>query len=171
MVGKLAVVALLVVLVSSFVSCTWVLGANDDDILNLFSTRQYGDGTYYGAYSSGGSCSLDPTPSWSSLTTTVAMNSPQYLDSSVCGMCAQVTGTGTGSGGDPITGTFTVYVNNKCPECASGDLDLGSNGDGRWDINWVAVACPVTGSFQYIGQNSNPYYIKLQVRNHRIPVR
>jgi hypothetical protein len=48
-------------------------------------------------------------------------------------------GTGKGSGADPVRGTYQVYVNNLCPECEWGHLDLGKNGDGLWDISWWGV--------------------------------
>lgn len=41
-----------------------------------------------------------------------------------------------GSGADPVVGTFVAYVNDLCPECAYGAIDLGKNGDGRWDVTW-----------------------------------
>lgn len=169
---RLLVVGFIVVHLSSVVYGTWVLGADDSAIMNLYSTTQSGEGTYYGTYSSGGSCSLDPSPTWATLSTTVAMNFDQYFSSAACGMCLQVTGSGVGSGADPITGTFMVYVNNKCPECVAGDLDLGEPGSGRWDISWIAVPCPVVGNLQYkAASGSSQYWIKLQVRNHLIPVR
>ena len=49
-----------------------------------------------------------------------------------------------------------------------GDVDLGVSGDGRWDVSIQAVQCPVGSSkLEYKFQGSNPYYIKLQVRNAR----
>jgi hypothetical protein len=52
-----------------------------------------------------------------------------------------------------------------------GDVDLGLTGDGRWGIYWTANDCPVGSTFlQYLFQGSNLYYIKLQVRNHRVPI-
>jgi len=39
---------------------------------------------------------------------TVALNSNQYGNSIGCGMCIKITGTGEGSGGDPIVGEHIV---------------------------------------------------------------
>jgi hypothetical protein len=39
-----------------------------------------------------------------------------------------------------VTGTYTVFVNNECPECEFGHLDFAMPGDGSWDITWL-VAC------------------------------
>jgi expansin (peptidoglycan-binding protein) len=99
------------------------------------------------------------------------MNAPQYTGSEVCGMCGMITGTGQGSGRDPITGNFKIIVGDLCPECASGSLDLEGGKDGRWQIKWIATECGITSKVQYVFQGSNPYYIKLQVKNHNIPVK
>jgi expansin len=146
-------------------------GLFDSQIQALFTQTQFGEGTYYDN-SGAGSCTLDPTPISGQVDKTCAMNNPQYYGSEVCGMCLQMTGDGTGEGLDPINGTFIVYVNNLCPECAPGDLDIGQPlGDGRWDIHWVAVPCPGTlGALQYMAQGSHEFYLKLQVRNHYVPV-
>jgi hypothetical protein len=50
----------------------------------------------------------------------------------------------------------------------TGDVDLGVDGDGRWDITIQAVQCPVgSGKINFKFQGSNEYYIKLQVQNSR----
>jgi len=140
-------------------------------LTSLFTTEQSGYGTYYGANNGIGlACSIYPTPSFFSGLTPVAINAPQWTGSMACGMCIQVTGNGVGSGSNPITGTFNAVVADECPGCASGSLDLAKNGDGSWDISWYAIDCPVSGYLQYMFQGSNSYYMKLQVRNHRIPV-
>lgn len=50
-------------------------------------------------------------------------------------------------------------------------MDLYINGDGRWKISFVAVDCPSVageaGNIQFRFQGSNPWYIKLQVRNSK----
>ncbi len=66
---------------------------------------------------------------------TVALDQPQF-NVGGCGMCIELTGTGTGAGGNPVTGTYTVFVNNLCPECEFGHLDFATPGDGSWDIVW-----------------------------------
>ncbi|PRP75418.1 hypothetical protein PROFUN_15758 [Planoprotostelium fungivorum] len=141
------------------------------NVLDLYTT-QSGDGTYYGPDNNSGNCGIYPVPSQISSATqglNVAMNAPQYFGSAACGLCLQVTGNGTGSGSNPITGTFLVFVNDQCPECKPGDLDLAKNGDGRWKISWKVVDCPVGDSkIQYSYQSISQYYIKLQPRNNRI---
>jgi len=147
-------------------------------VTTFYTVPQTGEGTYYGPSLSGGACSLDPLPSWIKNTqvgnpvnpVSVAMNANQFFNSAVCGMCATVTGSGSGLGANPITGPFVAYVADLCPECLTGDLDLGNQGDGRWQITWTAVACPVVGNMQYLFQGSNPFFIKLQARNTPYPI-
>ncbi|XP_059142649.1 expansin-YoaJ-like [Physella acuta] len=149
-------------------------GVRNQAVLDLFTKSYKGDGTYYGDIVEG-SCQiaapLPPAATNSKITALVALNRPQYLNSLVCGMCIKVTGSGTGHGSDPITGVHIVYVKDLCPVCHEGDVDFALNGDGRWDIDIQAVQCPVgSTSIQYAFQGSNPWYIKLQIRNARIPI-
>ncbi|KAJ8304118.1 hypothetical protein KUTeg_017701, partial [Tegillarca granosa] len=65
---------------------------------------------------------------------------------------------------------MVVFVKDLCPECLAGSLDFALNGDGRWDIQIQAIQCPVGNTkIEYKFQGSNPWYIKLQIRNARIP--
>ncbi|XP_061174761.1 uncharacterized protein LOC133183887 [Saccostrea echinata] len=147
-------------------------GATHQGILNLYHQKYNGDGTYYGA-GTGGTCSYPPPsmpPVASHLDKLVALNAPQFYGSLSCGMCFRVHGSGHGAGNDPITGTFTTYVKDLCPECHAGSLDLAENGDGRWKIQIQAIQCPVGNTkIEYKFQGSNHYYLKLQIRNARIP--
>jgi len=141
-------------------------------ISRLYNAVQTGDGTYYnGNGGKGHACSIWPQPAFMRSLPTVAINNPQWAGSATCGMCVQVTGSGQGLGANPIKGPFVAVVSDRCPECKTGDLDLAKSGDGRWKINWVAVDCPVRGGLQYIFQGSNAWYWKIQVMNHRIPVK
>ncbi|KAK3599344.1 hypothetical protein CHS0354_009839 [Potamilus streckersoni] len=78
--------------------------------------------------------------------------------------------SGKGSGANPIRGDFKVFVKDVCPECHAGSLDFAENGDGRWAIEIQAVQCPVGNTkIEYKFQGSNPWYLKLQTRNSRLP--
>lgn len=125
-----------------------------------------GDGTYYN-YTGGGNCSFpNPyTPQYSA-----ALNAPQYGSSQLCGACAEVTG--------PL-GTLLVSLEDQCPECAYGDLDLEQEAfphiadpvAGRVDISWKIVACPVSGPVSFhFKEGSSQYWTAVQVRNHRYPI-
>jgi expansin (peptidoglycan-binding protein) len=69
-----------------------------------------------------------------------ALNASQYSKAN-CGRCAEVKG--------PL-GSVTVKIQDKCPGCAYGDLDLSQTAftkiakvaDGRVKITWSFVACP-----------------------------
>jgi len=118
---------------------------------------------------------LDPTPPEgisSSIYSTVALVSTDWQVGAVCGMCIQITSKGTGSGANPIPSTpFTVYVNNECPSCNPGGIDLGLAGDGAWDMTWKAVACNVGSSgVQYVYKSgSSASWAGIQVRNTKYP--
>lgn len=69
-----------------------------------------------------------------------AMNKAQY-GKSVCGKCVSIKGP---------NGTVVVKIQDECPGCAYGDIDLSSTAfakiaklsDGRVKITWSFVACP-----------------------------
>ena len=70
--------------------------------------------------------------------------SHRFDNSGVCGTCLAVRGGCVGgSGGTPISTAEWkfVLVTDVCSSqyCGSGDLVLGQNGDGRWDIKWCAL--------------------------------
>jgi len=121
-----------------------ILEIGDPTVATFYNTIQSGQATYYGAYTNGGSCGLDPTPfaGINGIYSTVAIADPQYLGSKACGMCVIFTTTGTGS-------TSLVFVNNECPSCNPGGLDLGLNGDGIFNITWQATPCPVGTTHSY----------------------
>jgi len=100
-----------------------------------------GDGTFYGAGGNGanGACMLPPD--FNGVDTTVAMNHVQFDNGAACGRCVRITGNGGGAGMTPILGPLYGTVDNECPECKHGDIDLGLAGDGRWNINWEYISC------------------------------
>lgn len=98
-------------------------------------------------------------------------------------MCVEITSTDTAatSGTTPVAALndgqpFIALVDDKCPGCANGDLDLALDGDGRWDISWKAVPCPVEkadgslAAMDYFFEGTNAWYIKMQVRGHAVPL-
>ncbi|XP_069136626.1 uncharacterized protein [Argopecten irradians] len=153
---------------------TLTSAAKNLDILGLYTNTFEGDGTYYW-FTEDGTCSytpprLPPVAYHPSITGFVALNRPQFFRSLACGMCLSVNGTGSGLGLDPISGQHIVFVKDLCPGCKTGDVDFSKTGDGRWDIVIQAIQCPVGNtSIEYKFQGSNRYYLKLQVRNARIP--
>jgi hypothetical protein len=124
--------------------------------------------TFYEA-TVGGACSL-PTPPGAFY---AAIAAPDWDGSAMCGRCLRVTG--------PI-GTITVQIVDECPDagCTSGHLDLrgqdafaaiGDPQQGIIPISWETVACDVGDTtMQLEFEASNPYYLKVQVQNHRYGV-
>ena len=148
-----------------------------NNAISMYESEQLGDATYF-VESPAGNCSVSPTlPVWGeALDFQVALSDAQYRSgdqSAGCGTCLEGTYLGTGSGGNPPPKVFTGLVVDRCPACESGDLDLALNGaDGRWDVSWRATDCPVDDSnLAYLFQGSNPFYLKLGVRNHRIAIK
>ncbi|KAL9952158.1 hypothetical protein ACROYT_G039371 [Oculina patagonica] len=146
-------------------------------IHSRFTKRTYGDGTYYGNYPVGkGQCTLDPL---SPMATQhgwirVAAAPASYQRSLGCGMCLEITGNGEGSGNDPIVGKTKAVVVDQCAAgCGQTGIDFFIPGDGRWKISYVAIDCPTIsgsdGKIQLRFQGSNPWYIKLQTRNTKVP--
>ncbi|MCB1582878.1 MAG: hypothetical protein R3E90_09560 [Marinicella sp.] len=152
----------------------WGLADGQNTAVTLYQNQQAGEATYF-QESLFGNCSISPTlPAWGDLLTYhVALSPTQYSSgdsSGGCGVCLQGTYLGTGNGTTPPPNTFTALVVDQCPGCNVGDLDLADDtGDGRWDISWQAIDCPVgNDKLAYLLQGSNPFFIKVGVRNHRI---
>jgi expansin len=163
----------LLIAVAALLLLTGVCRAQSD-AEEMYENDQTGEATYYG-HTNAGNCGITPRPSWaSSLTYLVALNQNQYVSdyqSGGCGICLEGRYLGTGAGSNPPADTFTALVVDRCPGCAVGDLDLATTGDGRWDIEWRAIDCPVgSQSLRYQFEGSNQWYMKLGVRNHRVAV-
>ncbi|XP_048735545.1 uncharacterized protein LOC125650994 [Ostrea edulis] len=142
------------------------------DVLDLYRYKYQGNGMFFGA-SYGGTCSYDP-PSMPVaaryIDRTIAINARQFYRGFACGVCFRVTESGKGNGGAPVDRTFTVLVKDFCPNCMPGVPAIKDDVDGRLGMEMQAIQCPVgNSSLEYKFQGSSPYYIKLQVRNARIP--
>lgn len=99
---------------------------------NPSSSLYQGDLTFYGGARAGGHCtSVYNYPGF----TTVAMNQEQYAGGKACGACVHACYTAN-SGSRRC---FDAIVDNECPECSRGDLDLGESGSGRWPVEWSYV--------------------------------
>ncbi|EYF00155.1 Rare lipoprotein A [Chondromyces apiculatus DSM 436] len=125
-----------------------------------------GEGTYYAADGSG-NCSFPPSPGDLLV---AAMNQTDYAGSAACGACIEVEG--------PV-GTVTVRIVDRCPECLPGDVDMSPEAfahvaameSGRVPITWRYVGCGLSGSVVYhFKDSSNPWWMQVQVRNHRYPI-
>jgi len=129
-------------------------------------TTYEGEGTYYDADGSG-NCGFPATPDDLLVG---AMNHTDYADSAACGTCVAIEGP---------EGAVHVRIVDQCPECAPGDIDLSlqaferisPRAAGRVAIRWHYEPCPVRGGVIYhFKDGSNPWWVAIQVRNHRRPV-
>lgn len=60
---------------------------------------------------------------------------------------------------------FEAIVDDECPECLKGDLDLGENGSGRWPVQWLTIQCPeAPDGLMFSTQGSNPWYAKVKAQ-------
>jgi hypothetical protein len=100
-----------------------------------------GDGTFYGGggAGAGGACMLPP--GFNGVGLTVAVAPEAFASGAGCGKCVKIWGEGSGLGMTPIYGPFYATIDNLCPECKTGDIDFGLNGDGRWRIHWDYISC------------------------------
>lgn len=98
-------------------------------LLSLVADAQYnftysGDLTFYGIQSppGAGHCSSQfsgsGTQPWTTgITAFMALNRPQYSDSSMCGMCIAYRATGPGLGATRPSTTFAyAQISDECPE-------------------------------------------------------
>ncbi|HEY8465122.1 MAG TPA: expansin EXLX1 family cellulose-binding protein [Bacillota bacterium] len=146
-------------------------------ILIATQTTAYWDGsrwgyaTYTGSAYSGGAALLDPIPATMEIT---ALNPYDYnrygIKAALAGAYLEVEGA---------KGKTIVYVTDLYPEGDQGALDLcptsfgkiGEMAAGKIDIKWRLVKGPVTGNFSYrIKEGSSPWWLAVQVRNHKYPV-
>jgi hypothetical protein len=100
-----------------------------------------GDGTFYGAGGHGqlGACQLPV--GFNGVPLTVAINQDQWEDGMTCGKCIRILPTSAGIGMTPIMTEMVATIDNLCPECVYGDIDIGADGDGRWQIEWEFIPC------------------------------
>ncbi|KAA1245653.1 expansin EXLX1 family cellulose-binding protein [Aquimarina sp. RZ0] len=136
------------------------------------NTIHTGEGTYYGGVAGGtfGNCSL-PVVTGDFLH--CALNNFDYDGSTACGACIEVTGA---------RGSVTLKVVDRCPECASGDVDMTQEAfamiadviDGRVPISWKFVPCTENTNSPSIKINfkegSSQFWTAIQFRdiNHAI---
>lgn len=135
-----------------------------------YGSEVRGDATYYG-HTDKGHCALRgklPRTFANMLPVSLAM--PQYAGSASCGACIQFRGTGRGSTGTPVGKHIQyAYVHDSCHDCAPNDLDLSKHGDGRFEVVWKFIPCPVD-DVQLLFEGSNTYYKKFQIRGARTPI-
>lgn len=126
-----------------------------------------GIASYYN-FTGRGNCSFKP-PSKPILT--AAVNSKQYNKASLCGACLQVIGN---------KDTVIVHVEDRCPGCKFGGIDLSKTAfetidkieKGRVKVRWKVVPCDYMKSMKlYIKKNHSDESVPVIVLNHNTPVK
>jgi expansin (peptidoglycan-binding protein) len=121
-----------------------------------------GVATFYDADGTG-ACLFDATADL--MVTAVA--APDWSGSLHCGRCLRVWGP---------EGSILVRVVDLCPECPAGHLDLSAEAfdaiadpiQGIVPIAFRSVPCPVAGNLSVKQkEGSNPWWLALQIRDHR----
>ncbi|KAK9829053.1 hypothetical protein WJX72_003644 [[Myrmecia] bisecta] len=82
-------------------------------------------------------------------------------------------GTGPGIGTTPISSDWAYgFVDNLCPECEEGSIDLNHDANGRWKVEWFPIPCNVgAGTFHYyIFPGAFMYWATFTVSNTRVPL-
>jgi expansin (peptidoglycan-binding protein) len=131
--------------------------------------EQTGKATFYGSAGSGGNCSFPTEPA--DLLTTAA-GPDLYAQAAGCGGYLDVTGA---------RGTIRVKIDNKCPECEPGHLDLSTEAFRRLDdvskgiipITFRKVTDPPLDkalSFK-VKEGSSQWWFALLVDNHGNPLK
>jgi len=128
-----------------------------------------GRATFYGTASPGGACSF-PAPPADHLTT--AAGPADYAAAAACGGYLQVSGR---------RGTVTVKVDNLCPECEPGHLDLSTEAFTRLDDPKAGVTPirfrpvtdpPLAGGLSFrVKEGSSQWWLALLVDQHGNPLR
>lgn len=100
-----------------------------------------GDATFYGSGGAGERDACMLPRSLNGVSQTVAINRVDYNNGAACGKCIMIYPLGDGIGTTPISSPIFAMVDNECPECKAGDVDIGSDGNGRWRVRWEYVSC------------------------------
>ena len=153
----------LVNLLTLFIVFTNLVQLNAQD---CFPTVFQGEGTFYDgvAGTSSGNCSL---PVAANDNFHCALNNFDYDNSNACGACITVTGP---------NGSVTLQVVDRCPECASGDVDMTEEAfsqianviDGRVPITWQFTTCSenINNSIQvFFKEGTSQFWTAIQFRN------
>ena len=103
-----------------------------------------------------------------------AMNRVDYASSRACGTYVNIRRKD-----DPQKREVTVVIDNQCPECSEGDIDLSpvafdriaGRVEGRVDIEWNYVPAPAGGPLQYRWkESSSKWWFQVMVLDHQYAI-
>ncbi|WP_224244506.1 expansin EXLX1 family cellulose-binding protein [Hyalangium gracile] len=125
------------------------------------ATRVVSDGT--------GNCNFDPSPEDLHV---AALDATAYGDSGLCGACAELELPAEKK-------KVRVRIVDSCSGCTPDQLGLspqvfdsmGGSNLITASVRWRYITCPVQGPLRYrFKEDSSPYWVAIQVRNHRHPI-
>ncbi|MDT8307365.1 MAG: expansin EXLX1 family cellulose-binding protein, partial [Anaerolineae bacterium] len=136
----------------------------------LFGDPHTGEATYYWEADGGGNCMFPPAPD--DVMVAAVADFDYGDDARLCGAYARVYGP---------YGNIQVRIVDRCPDagCNPGHLDLHPKAFeqiapmeyGRVSITWELVSPPLDGDISYhFKDESNEWWMAVQVRNHRNPL-
>jgi expansin (peptidoglycan-binding protein) len=143
------------------VSCCFFLPVHSGAEVDDGTVLHQGEATFYGENAFGHCGFLAQEPQYHG-----AMNHTDYDTAAACGTWVNIAGP---------SGEVTAFIDDECPECKPGDIDLGPNtfakigdlGAGRIPITWRYVPMVTTAPIQYHWQSgSSQWHIAVQVLNH-----
>jgi expansin len=166
--------ALLALAPLALTACEPPLSAANGDLSRLepqpLTELQEGLITWYNAEGIG-NCGFDPSPPEDPYFVALTKVGGLYGNATWCGGCVEVQG--------PL-GSVVARVVDSCPDCGPNHLDMSPQAfekvarlvDGRVQIKWRFVSCPVQGPLRYrVKEGSSEWWTALQVRNHRVPLK
>ncbi|XP_048585817.1 uncharacterized protein LOC5500460 isoform X1 [Nematostella vectensis] len=149
-------------------------------VWSRYAQLSNGVSSYRSEYQPGtGACAIDPLaplnsePGW----VVVAAGKEEYLKSLGCGMCVEIMVSGqavsTAHGSEPpMNGSLKATIVDLCGGCQQGGFNLYVPGYGTWKTSFKSIECPKLagqdGKIQFRFFASNPWSIKLQVRNSKV---
>ena len=101
-----------------------------------------GTGTFYGdgGHGAEGACMLPV--GFNGIEQTVAINHDQWEGGMVCGRCVMIYPLETSAVENTFNnGPFKATIDNLCPECSHGDIDIAMSIPALWRIKWEFVDC------------------------------
>jgi len=134
----------------------------------FYNHQVTGLSSVYQGWVPGAGCGyLSNPPAGYNVAYTVGISDANVYRGEVCGMCAQVLSV-TEASNNPIpfvNPPFYVMINNFGPTPSDHWFDFSNNAapiGGNWNLEWVAVQCPVTEPIQWqflVG--SNQWYLQI----------
>eukprot|EP00761_Pharyngomonas_kirbyi_P013612 gb/GECH01013641.1/.p1 GENE.gb/GECH01013641.1/~~gb/GECH01013641.1/.p1 ORF type:complete len:278 (+),score=52.17 gb/GECH01013641.1/:1-834(+) len=150
---------------------SWI--QSDTDINDFYEGKQEGLAFYTNPNRGVGACSFADVPAVAEDRMLIGISRKHWMNSLVCGMCIEISASGSGTGSTPLEGNFTAFIWDVCPRCDENGVDIPKNGDGEWEVSWRAVPCETNGTeLEYtIPEGLPKHELKILIRNLAMPLK